>query len=268
MCCPGQNPTCPDVFGCPPGVCPDLQIRRHDTLPPFRVSVSDCNGPLDLTDTIAEVSMWSKGKMKKCVTNTDTYFGFADNVGFFQVNVGDIIVVDRVRNPEQMVVQGFDEDLKLIEVQRGYNGTRPGTYKKGQAFKVFRILNAIAATETVLQDFPQLDGTVQTNVVTDSQLIYSWLAADTCLPGCYWLEFKLLKMTTPSSMMFWDSVPLKSCVSSISTITIVPSVVPSFVQAVTGCDMGVGVEWVRRFPVVGEGFLIQIIDSPTSEVVV
>jgi hypothetical protein len=29
--------------------------------------------------------------------------------------------------------------------------------------------------------------------------------------------------------------------------------------------MGTGVEWVRRFPSDGEGFLIKIVDSPTME---
>jgi hypothetical protein len=248
-------------------VCPDFQIKRHDTLPPFRVSVNDCNGPLDLTDTIAEVSMWAKGKMKKAVSSTDTYFGFADNVGFYQVNVGDIIVVDRIRNPEQLLVLGFDENLHLVQVQRGYNGTSAGTYKKGQSFKVFRILNGVAETSTILEDIPQLDGTVQKDVVMDSQLIYNWLPADTCLPGCYWMEFKLLKMQSESSMMFWGVMPLKSCVGSPSTITITPSAIPSFIPTVSGCDIGAGVEWVRRFPMDSDGFLIQIVDSPTSEVV-
>ena len=268
-CC-NQQITCPDVFGCPPGLCPDFQIRRHDTLPQFRVSVNDCNGPLDLTDTIVEVSMWAKGKMKKAVSNTDTYFGLADDVGFFQINIGDVIVVDRIRNPEQMIVQGFDEDLKLVQVRRGYNGTAAGTYKKGQSLKIFRILNAVGETNIVEQDFPQLDGTVETNVVTDSQLVYSWNSQDTCLPGCYWLEFKLLKMLAPpSSLSFWDVTPLKSCVPySISTVSIIPSVVPSFIPTVSGCDIGTGVEWVRRFPVQGEGFLIQIINTSTAENVV
>jgi len=47
-----------------------------------------------------------------------------------------------------------------------------------------------------------------------------------------------------------------------------PSIVPSFTSPTpseVGCDIGSGVEWVRRFPSDGEGFLIKIVDSPTAE---
>ena len=57
------------------------------------------------------------------------------------------------------------------------------------------------------------------------------------------------------------------CKSGIITST---SITPSFTDpdltpASFGCGLGEGVEWVRRFPVSGEGFLIQIVDSPTME---
>ena len=64
---------CPDKFGCIPGVCPDFTIKRHDTKPPFKVSVEDCDGPLDLADgtnavvdpnLILEVNIWAKGRLK------------------------------------------------------------------------------------------------------------------------------------------------------------------------------------------------------------
>jgi hypothetical protein len=40
---------------------------------------------------------------------------------------------------------------------------------------------------------------------------------------------------------------------------------PSLTPTDFGCGLGAGVEWVRRFPVDGEGFLIHITDSPTAE---
>ena len=103
VCC-AQQTVCPDEFGCPIGRCFDFEIKRFDTQPSYFVSVSDCNGPLDLTGTIAEVSMWAIAKLKKSITTSDTYFGLADNIGFQQININDIIVMDRVRNPEQMLV--------------------------------------------------------------------------------------------------------------------------------------------------------------------
>jgi hypothetical protein len=47
--------------------------------------------------------------------------------------------------------------------------------------------------------------------------------------------------------------------------TSVIPIVPSFITSVSGCDLGSGVEWVRRFPLDAEGFLIKIVDSPTAE---
>lgn len=265
--CGSCQSSCPDPFGCPPGVCPDFEIKRHDTQPPYRLSVSDCNGPLDLTGCIAEVSMWAIGKLKKKITATDTYFALADNIGFFQANVGDVIVMDRIRNPEQMLVTGFDEENHLIQVQRGYNGTTPGTYNRGNAMRIFRILNAVADTKIVTGTVDQVDGPALTDVVIDSQLIYNWLANDTCLPGCYWLEFKLLKMITQTSSLAFapDVVPLNMGMCNVSSISVTPTVIPSFIPSVSGCDLGIGVEWVRRFPLEGEGFLVKIIDSPTAE---
>jgi hypothetical protein len=101
--------SCPDKFGCLPGVCPDLTIKRHDTKPPFRVSVADCDGPLDLQDEslVLEVNMWAKGRLKAAITDSDTYFALADNIGFEQIMVGDVIVCDRARLPEHMLVIGF-----------------------------------------------------------------------------------------------------------------------------------------------------------------
>lgn len=253
----GSQSGCVDQFGCPSDTCPDFRIKRHDTRPAFEFVVKDCNTPLSLTDTVLEVSMWATAKFKNAVAITDTYFALADNIGFQQSLVGDIIVVsEQVRVPEQMLVTGFDETNKFIRVQRGYNGTAAESYKKGAKIKMFRFLNSVGSTEMTLTDVLQVDGTTNEDVLTQSKLIYDWAAQDTCLPGCYYLEMKLLKMVSD------DSIPLSlSLVSS--------DITPSFTTPSAsnlGCELGEGVEWARRFPISKEGFLIQIVDSPTSEI--
>lgn len=249
ICSSGNN--CVDAFGCKGPV--DFWIKRHDTKPVFKVRVTECDGtPMDLTGLILEASMWLKAKLKKTLETTDEYFALADNIGFEQCKVGDIIVMDRVRAPEQMLITGFDENLKLIQVQRGYNGSPISTFKKGTSLRIFRILNAIAVTEMEKQDIPQVDGTTKTDVLTESRLVYEWLAPDTCLPGCFYFEFKLLKMSDDSMM---------------TPLMLTPST-PSFVSYTSeemGCEAGSGVEWVRRFPTDSEGYVIRIFDSPTSE---
>lgn len=243
--------TCPSRDGCPQNVCPDFEIKRHDTQPPFKITVSDCDGPLDLTGCIVEVSMWAKAKLKKPLAVTDTYFALCDCIGFEQSLVGDIIVMNQARGPEQMLVTGHDEVNKFIHVQRGYNGTLPRVYKRGTGLKIFRVLNAVGETNMVHQDIEEVDGTVSYNQLVESQILYPWQPNDTCLAGCYWLEFKLLKMITAGMWYLADN-----------------PVVPTFTSvtpAQAGCDLGAGVEWVRRFPINGEAFLIRVNDSPTSE---
>ncbi len=261
--CGSQNLQVTDKFGCPPtssGICPDFRIKRHDTQPPFEVVVKDCNEPIDLADTVVEASMWANAKFKSDVDEDDTFFALADNIGFCQALVGDIIIVsEQVRSQEQMLVTGFDETNKFIRVQRGYNGTPVAAYKKGSKIKIFRVLSAVGASEMVLQDILQVDGTTEEDVLTESKLIYEWAAQDTCLPGCYFLELKLLKMIATTAGM----LPSMNLVA--------PSIIPSFTSPSAGdlgCELGEGVEWVRRFPVEKQGFLIKIIDSPTSEALV
>lgn len=259
MACITTNTNCPDLLGCPSDQCPDFVIRRHDTKPDLKYDVEDCDGPIDLTDLVVEVSMWAKAKLKKAITVDDTYFGLADNIGFEQAFIGDIIVVNKSRAPEQMLITGFDENNKLIQVQRGYNGSVIGNYVKGTSIRIFRILNAVASTEMVKEDVTEIDGTVTTDVIMRSSLVYSWMPNDTCLPGCYWLEFKLLKMLGSPSMMgglYGASISTPS----ISFISYAPETL--------GCDMGDGVEWVQRFPAMGEGLLVKITDSPTAENVI
>jgi len=251
---------CPDEFGCPGNVCPDFVIKRHDTKPPFRVGIEDCDGALDLTDEtlVLEVNMWANAKLKKAITSTDTYFSLADNIGFEQAMVGDIIVMHRTRLPEHMLVIGFDETNNFIQVQRAYSGTQSSAWKKGNALRIFRVMNSTGEVSVVTDDVTQPDGSTLADQVIQSLLVYEWRAKDTCLPGCYWLEFKLLKMESTISAL---------TVGALSTsASVTPSFTPSTLTADDfGCILGDGVEWVRRFPSEGEGFLIKITGSPTTE---
>jgi hypothetical protein len=211
-----------------------------------------------MADTVVEVSMWAKGRFKAAVGADDTYFQLADNIGFTQAVVGDIVVVaGNPRAPEQMLVTGFDETNYYIRVQRGYNGSPTMAYRRGTSIKIFLSLNSVGSTEMTLTDVVQVDGTTEEDVLTKSTLIYEWAAQDTCLPGCYYLEFKLLKMTEVNG-----GTP--SLLPSIFLTDIIPSfVTPS--SSDLGCELGEGVEWVRRFPANTEGYLIEIVDSHTSE---
>ena len=128
--CQSQN-VCLSKDNCPSGVCPDFTIRRHDTKPPFKIFVEDCDGPMDFRGLVIEANMWAIGKLKTEIDEDDDYFRLADDIGFEQVMMGDIIVMDRVRMPERMLVTGFDETNNLIRVQRGYHGTTPAVWKKG-----------------------------------------------------------------------------------------------------------------------------------------
>lgn len=253
--CVSPRQGCPDQNGCMSGVCPDFSIKRHDTRPSFKVKIEDCDGPLDLTGLVLEANMWAKGKLKASITQTSSYFALADNIGFNQIMVGDVLVMDRARLPEKMLVIGFDENNRLVQVQRAYQGTTAQSWKKGSLFKIMKFMNSPAQTEMLYQDVLEIDGTTTEDVLVDSFFIYDWNPSDTCLPGCYYLEFKLIKMAETTS-----------AVSSLTT----PSIIPSFTASNLtpsdfGCGHAVDVEWIRRFPVDAEGFYIKIIDSPTSE---
>ena len=287
--------------------CADFTIKRHDTYPPFRVSAEDCAGALDLSDPnlVLEASMWTSAKLKADLTNNPTdpdyqVFQLAGNRGFDQIMVGDIIVMAQARLPEQMLIIGFDEADKYIYVQRGYHGTPVAAWKKGSSMKIFRILNAQSpqtSIEHVTGKELGIDGSYHGDAVQGTFLTYNWASGDTCLAGCYMLEFKLIKMTpmtivTPTwpdsqgiNFPQWDgnwpqwdgmawnwpqwdgngwaypSIPSVS-IPSVS-IPSVPSLNPT--TGDYGCDVGTGVEWVRRFPVDRDGFTIQIMESPTSE---
>jgi hypothetical protein len=190
------NSGCPDMLGCPPGICPDFTIRRRTTTPAFKVAVEDCDGPIDLrgNNIIVEASMWAKARLKHKIDHTHEHLSLADNIGFYQVMVNDIIVMDRIRSPEHMLVVGFDEDNKTIQVQRGHNGTTPSTWSKGSRLRIFKFMNAPATVEIIQDDETSPDGRTIPDITTDTFLVYEWKSQDTCLPGCYWIEFNAFEM--------------------------------------------------------------------------
>ncbi len=253
------NAGCVDEFGCPNDRIPDFQIKRHDTKPDLKVEIEDCEGPFDLSenDLVVEVNMWARAKLKAAITNADTFFALADNIGFQQAMVGDIIIMDRVRLPEHMLVLGFDEQNCLIQVQRGYNGTQASAWKKGAKLRIFRLLDAPGEIEIIRGDITQEDGSILENQLLNSFLVFEWTANSTCTPGCFWLEFKLIKMEEGSVSMM----------AALPGASITPSFTPStFTPEDFGCTLGTDVEWARRFPNCGPGFLIKIENTPTTEI--
>jgi|GEM_PF-2266936 len=341
--CSSSQSGCIDKYGCYQGSCPDFVIRRHDTRPVFSVPIEDCDGPIDFRGLFIEVNMWAMAKLKSNLLESDEYFQLADDIGFNQIMVGDEIFVDQVRLPEKMLVIGFDEKNKMISVQRGYHGTSPSDLKKGTSIRIFRIINAPAKSESEYKDVQSVEGTITTDVIQKSSLVYEWTAEDTCLPGCYWLEFKVLKMidvvwylpggywkgetyqgddlffltgsdvSDAAVKLSYDQITDKYLIPSTiwegdvhihtddkyytgtihedgsvilnnkgipsnnqiaydesGIVSLAASIIPSFtdenlIPEDFGCLLGEGVEWVRRFPINGEGYLVKIEFSPTSE---
>jgi hypothetical protein len=336
---------CVDSIGCPENVSPDFIIKRHDTRPAFKVAVEDCEGPMDFRGLVIEANMWANAKLKKDLPDSEDYFQLANNIGFNQVMVGDIIIMDQIRSPEHMLVIGFDEHNKYIKVQRGYHATPINHYKKGTKLRIFRMLNSQAVSEMIFEDVQSVEGTIEKDVIQSSYLVYEWQKNDTCLPGCYYLEFKVIKMIDvvwylPGGYWVGDffqksdgffytgsmetNASVKLSYSQVEDKYFIPylpwdgefhlhtddkyytgsehsdgsvilkkdgiksndnvsynssgmfsfyedSSIPSFTDiSLTpedfGCFLGEGVEWVRRFPVSGEGFLIKIEFSPTTEI--
>lgn len=237
--CVTQQSNCPDCYGCVPNVCPNFQIKRFDTKPPFRVSIEDENGPMDLTGLVIEANMWASGKLKKTILPLDVSLSLADNIGYCQILVNDVIVMQRTRSPEQMRIIGFDESNSLVLVERGFNGTVPQKWDRGTVMRIFRIMNGAAMSEMLYDDVTNVDGTVDCNVLSESLLVYDWNINDTCSPGCFSFEFKVLKMS--------------------DTPVVIPSVIPA-------CYLGTGVEWSRRYPTCSD-FIVKICDTPTMEIV-
>lgn len=242
----GNN--CVDEYGCSSVVCPDFIIRRNDTKPDFKIKMEDCEGPLDVTGLILEASMWARGKLKTAIDDDDTSFALADNIGFNQIMVGDIIIIDRPRLPEKMLVVAFDEENRLVQVTRGHGGTTAQAWKKGTSLRIMKFQNAAAQTEMVYQDILEVDGTTTEDVLIETYFIYPWNSGDTCLAGCYYLEFKLIKETTAGIMQKQAFVG------------------DGMTPEDFGCGLADGIDWVRKFPVSAEGFLIKISESPSVEI--
>ena len=284
------NKHCVSKRGCPDGRCPDFRIKQHDTQPPFEIFVKDDHLPIDLSNTVLEVSMWADAKFKGAVDVGDTYFQFADNIGFEQVMVGDILVVSgNPRTPEQMLITGFDEENYLVQVNRGYNGTQPYAYKRGTSVKIFRVLNSTGTTEMTYIDVERVEGGFDKDVLSQSKLIYNWQSQDTCLPGCYHFEFKLLTMQTVTpdtsdddddsisrshswnrSYPGWSEPGWREGTYPFAYAPELSGITPSFLtpsQSELACGAITGVQGVRRFPCSGT-YLIEIVESPTSEAVV
>lgn len=254
--CSSQAP-CSDEYGCPDNIQPDFCIKRHDTQPSFKISVNDCDGVVDFTDQnlVLEANIWCNARLKKSIDKDGDYISLADNIGFNQVMQNDIIIIDRTRRPEHMLVTGFDENNKLIKIQRGYNGTEIQPWSKGSFLRIFRAVDSPAEIQSIFEDVMQNDGTTLKDQLTTTFLVYNWNSNVTCLPGCYWLEFKLMKIQDN------NVTPMKNNYISNTEISFTPS---TFGPEDFGCGMGVDVEWVRRFPSQAQGFLIKIIDSPTN----
>ena len=209
-----QSDNCLDLSGCPKGTCPDFSIRRRDTKPAFKILVEDCDGPVDFQGLVIEANMWAVARLKAAITDSDNYIQLADNIGFEQVMQGDIIVMQRARLPEYMLVTGFDEANKLIHVERGYRSTTPSAWAKGNYLRIFRLMNAPAFSEMVYQDVQNVDGTTSKDQLTESFLMYDWSIEDVCLAGCYWFEFKVMKMIETTYFL-----PGGNWVGSIHTLT-------------------------------------------------
>ena len=138
-------------------------------------------------------------------------------------------------------------------------------------------------------DMERAEGGFDKDVLAQSKLIYNWQPTDTCLPGCYHLEFKLLKMLSTSQTQNpnwspsdtelhrdgeWprdDDYGLHNFSYAPNLSGIVPSFMSTTVSNISGglgCSAISGVEWVRRFPADKDGYLIHIVDTPTSEVLI
>ncbi len=204
----------------------DFCIKRHDTRPSLRISVSDCDGAIDLTDEnlFLEASMWFEAKLKSKLDVGASTISLADNTGFDQISIGDVVLLNNVRNPEQLTVLSIDEVTKLIYVSRGQNSTAEQNWQKGSTLKIFRFLRQQAHIESVFEENKNIDETI-TEELVDTFLVFDWSENQTSLPGYYFIEFRLIKVLENDE-----------------------------------------IEWEKRFPLEKNGFLINIIDSSTPKI--
>jgi hypothetical protein len=232
---------CPSSDNC--NECPEFTIKQHDTRPVFKVDVSDCDQPIDLTDLVIEASMWTGSKLKTAITGASTTISFADNIGFEQINTDTIIQIGNGRLFERMLIEKINEESKTVDVFRGQLNTGSYNWKKGTKIKLLRFLNNHAVGEMEYQDIENLDSTVTKDQLVRSTLIYEFKPGNTCMAGCYVIEFKIMKMNY--DLLSSDPVLIS--------------------QIDYHCDNGAYVEWVRRFPSDREGFNIEVFGSPTAE---
>jgi hypothetical protein len=242
-----QNTVCDNqglCYGTPPS-CPDFIIKQHDTRPAFKVNITDCDLPVDLTDLIIEASMWTNTKLKINIESNTATITFADNIGFEQINYDTIIQIGNGRLFERMLIKEIHDFDNTITVIRGQLNTGAYKWKKGTQIKLLRFLNNPAIGEMNYQDIEQIDGTALKNQLVASTLVYEWLTGDTCMCGKYFLEFKALSVgpTRDNSINFGSNTNLVNY----------------------HCDNGADIQWVRRYPNDREGFLIQVNGSPTAE---
>jgi len=218
--CGSASTPCGGQGDCPAP--PDLCIKRHDTRPALKVSMSDCDGPVDLSSDVAvEASMWFDAKLKSELSDSATVVRFADDIGFESVSVGDVISLAS-RSPELMLVSSIDEASKSVTVSRGHDGTASRSWPKGSQASVFRFRDEPAQVESVFEDVESVEGSVSEELV-DTLLVFDWSEGHTSVPGCYWVEFKIM-----------------------------------------GLDEGGSVEWTKRVPLSPNGFMVRVVDSPTS----
>jgi hypothetical protein len=197
--------------GCSQSTCdslPDFCIKRGDSRPSFKVLIQDCEGVVDLTDEnlVLEASMWFKTKLKSSIEVSDDHISFADNIGFDQVSVGDVIVMDRVRSPERMLVVSIDESNKTVEVERGYDSTVVSGWPKGNVLRSFRFMDQQASIESAFEEVASVDGNSAEELV-ETFMVFEWTPSHTSLPGCYFFEFKLTMMDA-SSVSWVKKTPL------------------------------------------------------------
>lgn len=225
---------------------PIYVIKRHSTYPPFKVDVTDCNQePYDVKDLVIEAAMWTNAKLKTALTASDIYIKFADNIGYDSVGPNSILHVSNGRDFERMTIVGFDDVNKAIQVNRGACDTVARPWTKGTPIKILRFFNSPASSELFYYDRENIDGTTTKNVLQRSTLIYEWKPEDVCFIGKYYFEFKVLKMNLLTNLDDFNII-------SKNDINY-------------HCELGVGVEWARRFPNDKEGFVIEVTDSPTAE---
>jgi hypothetical protein len=216
-CNSNSNGGCANQNGCPR--VPDFCIKRNDTKPSLRISVSDCDGASDLTGEglVLEASMWFEAKLKRAITNSETIISFADNMGFDQISIDDIIIVNKPRSPEQMVVIDINESDKTISVRRSHASTSASSLAKGTALRIFKFIDEPAEIESVFEDIIQTDGGSQ-NELVETFMVFNWKDGHTNLAGCYWLEFKLIMLSDSNDILWTKRTPLSDYGFLISVI--------------------------------------------------